>query len=142
MAKEKQKQQYKKKKSEVNKENANKQKKLFEDAKSQVSMQSEVPQLESFEDLFTSVLPAAKAKAEAFLAQSDASCPCTYEQALSVYKILELDADRVQFILSGMSTEFKKVGYKKLALSVHPDKNRHPLSNEAFLKASELFNSS
>lgn len=93
MAKEKQKQQYKRKRSEANKENADKQKKLFEDAKSQVSKQTEVPHLESFEDLFASVLPTAKAKADAFFAQPDVSGSCTYEQALCVYKILELDAD-------------------------------------------------
>jgi hypothetical protein len=144
-AKEEQKKHYRNQRSKVNQENANRQKKLFEDAKTHYLANSQAEasnQLSNFEDLFTPDLPVAKVKAEAYFVQPDASPSCTYEQVLCVYKILELDADRVQFILKGMSADSKKVGFKKLALTLHPDKNRHPLSNEAFLKASELFNSS
>lgn len=144
LAKEELKQEYKRQSSKVNQENADRQKILFDSAKIQyVQSQSEMsPKNMSFDDLFESIVPVAKAKADAYLSQPDASPSCTYEQILSVYKILELDATRAKFILKGMSVDSKKVGYKKLALSLHPDKNRHPLSNEAFLKASELFNSS
>lgn len=72
----------------------------------------------------------------------EAPTQCTFEQAIAVYKVLEIDENRVKFILSGMNADSKKSGYKKLAVALHPDKNRHPLSKEAFQKASELFNSS
>ena len=129
----------------MDQENADKQQKLFEDAKTHCLANSKAEaanQFTNFEDLFQSVLPEAKLKADAYFSQSCASSSCTYEQALCVYKVLAIDAERIKFILSGVKSDSKKVGFKKLALSLHPDKNRHPLSNEAFLKASELFNSS
>lgn len=133
---------YRKQSNRMNKEKADRQKKLFNEEMSQYlsDSQSDTSSYSgNFEDLFSSILPLAKAKADAYMNQPPASSPCTYEQALAVYKVLELDASRVQFILSGMSADSKKVGFKKLALSLHPDKNRHPLSKEAFQKASELF---
>jgi len=149
LAKEEQKKKYKSKRNIRNKKNAQKQKKVFEDAKTRCLANSQVElssQFGSVEELFSSennsFFPEAKIKAEAYFDQPEASKTCTFEQALCVYKVLEIDADRVRFILSGMSPDSKKVGYKKLVLNLHPDKNRHPLSNEAFLKASELFNSS
>jgi len=129
----------------LNKEYASKQNKLFEEAKSQYLAnweEEEVTELSNLEDIFECVLGEAKVKAKAYMRQPDASKSCSYTQALCVYKVLELDANRVKFILHRVTPDSKKVGYKKLALSLHPDKNRHPLSNEAFLKASELFNSS
>mmetsp|Transcript_12635 Transcript_12635/g.14225 ORF Transcript_12635/g.14225 Transcript_12635/m.14225 type:complete len:136 (-) Transcript_12635:36-443(-) len=131
--------------SKVIKENAKKQKKLFEDAKAKCLVQSQteaVSQFINFEDLFVSAIPEATLKANEFYNQPGVSPACTYKQALCVYKVLSLDTSRIEFILNGMSADSKKVGFKKLALGLHPDKNRHPLSNEAFLKASELFNSS
>lgn len=133
---------FKQQSSKVDKENADKQEKLFSEAKSHsiVDSQTEAPLfLGNFDDLFTPILPLAKAKADSFVNQSSPS-PCTYEHALCVYKVLELDESRVQYILKGMSADSKRAGYKKLAIALHPDKNRHPLSKEAFQKASELFN--
>lgn len=144
LVKEELKRQYKKRSSKIYQENVDKQKKLFDNAKEvYVQSLSQAPKQQgNLEDLFEAVAPIAKAKADAYFNLPNASPSCTFEQALSVYKVLELDVDRVQFILSRMSANSKKVGYKKLALTLHPDKNRHPLSNEAFLKASELFNGS
>lgn len=144
LVKEELKRQYKKRSSKIHQENVDKQKKLFDNAKEvYVKSLTQAPKKEgNLEDLFEAITPIAKVKADAYFSHPDASQSCTYEQALTVYKVLELDVDRVQFILSRMSANSKKVGYKKLALTLHPDKNRHPLSNEAFLKASELFNGS
>lgn len=145
-AKEQKKKEYKRQSNELNRENIDRQRKLFEDAKNKYLAQTKDIPFTSFEDLLESnsllhsVLPEAKLKATADWAQPKA--PCTYKQALAVYKVLLLDAARVKFILKGVSLDSKKVGFKKLALSLHPDKNRHPLSNEAFLKASELLNTS
>jgi hypothetical protein len=144
LAKEEKKKMYKRQSSKINKDLADKQKKLFGEAMSQyLSSEEEGPtQNGNFDDLFVSILPIAKAKAEAFMGQPPSSKSCTLKQTMSVYKVLELDEARVRFILSGMNSNSIKVGYKKLALALHPDKNRHPLSKEAFQKASELFKSS
>lgn len=143
IAKEEKKKLYKRQSSRINREYADRQKRLFDEALSQCVDSSEEDSFSgNFEDVFDSILSVAKSKAEAYMNQPNSPPSCTYEQALSVYKILELDVSRVQFILKGMSADSKKVGYKKLAMVLHPDKNRHPLSKEAFQKASELFNSS
>lgn len=53
-----------------------------------------------------------------------------------VRKVLLLDPS-VAEQAALLSSEFRS-----LARLVHPDKNRHPLSKEAFQKASELFKGS
>ena len=141
---EERKQHFRRQSSQIRKENADRQKELFNEAQNQYFADAAEASysIEHFEDLFNSVLPIANVKASEFMDSLDAPTQCTYEQALAVYKVLEVDANRVKFILNGMDTDSRKSGYKKLAMTLHPDKNRHPLSKEAFQKASELFNSS
>lgn len=62
----------------------------------------------------------------------------SFEDCLAVYKVLLLTPQQMDEV----KTEDLKSNFKRIVLTVHPDKNRHPLSNEAFLKASELFKSS
>lgn len=147
LQKEERKRQFKKKSQEYDRVKADRQKKIFDEAHDKAVEHSKLEAtLQSgnydFEDLFSSILPLAKDKADNFMSQEFTSALCTYEQALAVYKMLELDVNRVKFILEGINADSKKNGYKKLAMTLHPDKNRHPLSHEAFIKASELLNSS
>lgn len=124
----------------IRRENEKKQKELFNEAQSLSESESNYDAplgAYSFEDLFQSILPIAKAKAEDFISLNSSES-VSYEQALCVYKMLELDENRAKFILSRMSADSIKQGYKRLAIALHPDKNRHPLSKEAFQKASEL----
>jgi len=142
---EERKQHFKRQSSKIRQENADRQKELFTEAQAHYLSDSQSDSsftYEHFEDIFNSILPIAKVKADDFISQNEASPPCTYEQALCVYKVLEADASRAMFILNGMDASSKKYGYKKLAMTLHPDKNRHPLSKEAFQKASELFTNS
>jgi DnaJ-class molecular chaperone len=52
------------------------------------------------------------------------------DDALHVYKILLLDSSSVKE--AGLAPQALKSGFRGLAKSLHPDKNRHPLSKEAF----------
>ena len=63
-----------------------------------------------------------------------------YKEAMIVYQFLEVDVDQAARVLSQFDDKEKKKGFKKLALVLHPDKNQHPLSKEAFQKASIIFN--
>lgn len=145
LLREEKKKRFRQQSSFIRKENEKRQKELFSEAQSLSESESSSYETTSgsytFEDLFQSNLPIAEAKAQDFISP-DSSLPCTYEQALIVYKVLEIDEIRAKFILDRMSKRSKKQGYKKLAIALHPDKNRHPLSKEAFQKASELLNSS
>jgi len=79
------------------------------------------------EDLFEPVLKDARAWAEDDCRQSSS---VTMDDALHVYKILLLDASSVKE--AGLAPQALKSGFRGLAKSLHPDKNRHPLSKEAF----------
>lgn len=144
LLREEKKQRFREQSSFIRKENEKRQKEMFSEAQSLSESESSCHESASsaytFEDLFQSILPVAEAKAKDF-ASPDSESPCTYEQSLIVYKVQELDETRAKFILDRMSKSSKKQGYKKLAIALHPDKNRHPLSKEAFQKASELLNS-
>lgn len=63
-----------------------------------------------------------------------------YKEAMIVYQFLEVDVDQAARVLDQFDDKEKKKGFKKLALVLHPDKNQHPLSKEAFQKASIIFN--
>jgi DnaJ-class molecular chaperone len=63
-----------------------------------------------------------------------------YKESFIVYQFLQVDADLAAKILAQFSDKEKKSGFKKLALVLHPDKNQHPLSKDAFQKASSIFN--
>lgn len=77
----------------------------------------------------------AKAKAEEFCGQS--IIKLSLEDALSVYKVLLLEPSMMSELKVDASVI--RSGFRGLALSLHPDKNRHPISTEAFQNASELF---
>ena len=141
---EEKKKQFRRQSSFIRRENERKQREMFNEAQNYSILESRSEATlgpSTFEDLFNSILAIAKAKAQNFVSLNSSET-CSYEQALSVYKIIELDENRAKFIIDRMSDSSKKQGYKRFAIALHPDKNRHPLSKEAFQKASELFNSS
>lgn len=64
---------------------------------------------------------------------------CTMEQAIYVYKILICPEDFIKgFYFGGSSSDIKK-SYRELAKILHPDKNLHPRSKEAFLKLQQVY---
>lgn len=63
-----------------------------------------------------------------------------YKEALIVYQFLEVNLERAQSILEEIDVKERNSGFKKVALVLHPDKNKHPLAKEAFQKALQIFN--
>lgn len=62
------------------------------------------------------------------------------KEALIVYQFLEINVERAINTLKLISDKEKRSGFKKVALVLHPDKNKHPQSKEAFQKALNIFN--
>jgi curved DNA-binding protein CbpA len=63
-----------------------------------------------------------------------------FKEALLVYQFLEVSLEKAQDILKAVSSKEKNSGFKKIALVLHPDKNKHPQAKEAFQKALQIFN--
>ena len=63
-----------------------------------------------------------------------------YKEALIVYQFLEINVERAINTLKLISDKEKRSGFKKVALVLHPDKNKHPQSKDAFQKALNIFN--
>ena len=61
---------------------------------------------------------------------------CSYEDVLVVYRIIltaeQTEVQAQKLFLAMSTTAEPATGFRKLALLVHPDKNRHPLANKAF----------
>lgn len=57
-----------------------------------------------------------------------------------VYQFLEVGLKKAQEQVNKYSQKEKKSEFKKVALVLHPDKNKHPKSKEAFQKAFQIFN--
>lgn len=64
----------------------------------------------------------------------------SYKEAFIVYQFLEVNLEKAQDILKCFSSKEKNSGFKKVALVLHPDKNKHPNAKDAFQKAMEIFN--
>lgn len=65
---------------------------------------------------------------------------CSYEQIFCVYKILSASHEFIRTkYFSQESKEQVASFYRQLARILHPDKNRHPIAGEAFLKISEIY---
>jgi len=63
-----------------------------------------------------------------------------HKEAFIVYQFLEIDTKRAISTLRLMNSKEKRAGFLKVALVLHPDKNNHPQSKEAFQKALFIFN--
>lgn len=63
-----------------------------------------------------------------------------YDQVITVYRIL-CAPEEFLFAKYFSNKENATSTYRQLAKMLHPDKNRHHLSSEAFLKVSNLFSS-
>lgn len=76
----------------------------------------------------------------AFKLTSQEEKDLVFKETLLVYQFLEVSLEKAQDILKAVSSKEKNSGFKKIALVLHPDKNRHPQAKEAFQKALQIFN--
>ena len=94
----------------------------------------------SVEDLFCAVDADAKVRAAEFYnAQVDAPEACTFEDALIVYKVMGATDESLKGNVRRMGVKNARTVYKKLAVSLHPDKNAHPQAKDAFQRISCIF---
>ena len=63
---------------------------------------------------------------------------CSFEQAFGVYKVL---CSTEEFLVARYFQKASNWNYKQLAKSIHPDKNSHPLSGQAFQRLSNAYSS-
>lgn len=63
-----------------------------------------------------------------------------YKETLIVYQFLEVNLEKASTILRDVDIKERNSAFKKVALLLHPDKNKHPEAKEAFQKAIQIFN--
>lgn len=63
---------------------------------------------------------------------SQGSGDVSLEQAFLVYKFLHTPADMLVRGMTQMQPQQLSQFYRKLAIQLHPDKNRHPQATDAF----------
>jgi len=81
----------------------------------------------------------ARKMATKFTSEAGLKGSCTYEESFIVYKILlSSEYNLLQHLLNAPK-HIATSTYRKLALLLHPDKNKHPQANEAFQKLTDLF---
>jgi len=82
----------------------------------------------------------AKIMTDEFISNSCAT-ESTYEQILDVYKILCASDELIfaKYFAKSFGRDHAASCYRRLAIRLHPDKNKHPLANEAFLKVCNIF---
>ncbi len=85
----------------------------------------------------------ARRRTLAYMSSAEYDGSCNYEDVLVVYRILlvvEQSEVKAQDLLLIMSRANEAAtAFRKLALLVHPDKNRHPKANLAFQKLKSAF---
>jgi hypothetical protein len=113
-------------------EQAEHQQKLFEEARRKLlppaSLQLNEQQIDSM----------ALASAKESISQNSS---LSLEQAFLVHKVRVCSQEflQVKFFSPLMTRDEVSKAYRNLARLLHPDKNSHPLANEAFLKVSQVY---
>jgi hypothetical protein len=66
---------------------------------------------------------------------------CSYAQAFNVYKVTCSTNEflTAKYFNDDFSREQVTLSFRQLAKALHPDKNRHPLANDAFLKVMRIY---
>ena len=64
---------------------------------------------------------------------------CSFSQASYVYKVLDFPKKSLYGHFKRMPADKAKKEYRKVVRYVHPDKNSHPFSKEAFQRVQSAF---
>ena len=122
------------------------QKKLFEEARRKVTENIKINDAPLKEDVLAyfqkvdrEVEILAQKEAKKFMEEQSECQSVSYEQSLRVYKILMMPEDILDKYMTSLSVELLKSEFRKMAKVIHPDKNKHPLSGNAFQKIYKVY---
>ena len=73
------------------------------------------------------------------MAQKSFDGKMTYEQIISVFKMLLIPKEILQKYLFALNSNVLKSEFRKMALQIHPDKNKHPKAALAFQKINSIY---
>lgn len=126
---------------------AQEQKKLFEESYEHMQRQqrsragSFASQEEAiyYEQTMKQVCAYAKVKMEKDMSSEDFKGEATHIEIYNVYKVLYMPFDVLVKTLCMIEKSQVSSYYRQLALLLHPDKNKHQLSNEAFKKLGQAY---
>ena len=121
---------------EISEKQMRKQAVMFEEARKRMEREEAENSVTEFSDLFAPVRANASYKAQVFIKANPEIC--SLDNAVAVYEVLMLPEDAKQRLYL-IGDDERKVGLKKLRVSLHPDKNAHPQAKEAFQRASQIF---
>jgi flagellar biosynthesis GTPase FlhF len=92
-----------------------------------------------FEESLKHIVFHAKRKMEKEMSSSEFHGECNHVEIFNVYKILYMPLNLLIKTLTMIDRSQLSSQYRQLALLLHPDKNKHKLANEAFLKLSQAY---
>mmetsp|Transcript_20326 Transcript_20326/g.20331 ORF Transcript_20326/g.20331 Transcript_20326/m.20331 type:complete len:183 (-) Transcript_20326:86-634(-) len=124
----------------IEEEQARLQEELFKEARKQLERNMDIEHAKALKNE-DQIENDAKTMTDMFIANSHFSGDCSYEQVLTVYKVLCAPEDYVyaKYFSKSLGKENASSAYRQLAKLLHPDKNKHPLAGEAFLKVCNVF---
>lgn len=122
------------------------QKRLFEESQRYMEQQQQQSQAFSqqqeynyFNAVLNQVCGYAKTKMERYMSQPAFKGECSHMEIYNVYKIVYMPFEVLVKTLSMIEKSQLNKHYRKLALILHPDKNKHEQASEAFKKLTQAF---
>lgn len=112
------------------------QEQLFAEARKKMQVESEICTAESEKE----VEAIAEEMAKRYLENALVKDRVTSEQVYCVYKVICASENFIKKKYFGWKSKDQATAcYRQLARNLHPDKNKHPFSGEAFLKISSIY---
>lgn len=123
------------------------QKRLFEESQKYMQEQqlkeTHVFRIQEEADYYNAVMSQvcsyAKQKMERYMSNPSFTGNCSHIEIFNVYKILYMPMELLVKTLGMIERSQLNSQYRKLALILHPDKNRHEQSNDAFKKLNQAY---
>jgi len=131
------------------------QKKLFEEARRKAMQDNQPKQqfagqsagsgqpkmslLEYFQRIDYEIESLAKKYTAKFMEQKEFGGDLTYQQILQVYKISIMPEEVLQTYMFNLTIDTLKAEFRRMAKTIHPDKNKHPQAGNAFQKVYKVY---
>lgn len=122
------------------------QQRLFEESQKYIQQQESrsstfqhQQEYDYYNSIMTQVSAYAKEKMERYMSLDKFKGECTHVEVFNVYKIIYMPEEILVKALWMVDQSQLKSYYRKLALILHPDKNKHELSSDAFKKLTHAY---